>query len=237
MKSIEMKGSSVESATEEALAQLGIKREQAIIEVISEGGLFSKAAVKVTQKQQPEEAAQEFLSGLFEKMRLNCQVLCEAKEKTLYAHISGPDSGVAIGYRGEVLDGIQYLTLLVVNKEDEDFFKVVIDAENYRDKRASTLKGLANRLAYKAYKTGKSIELEPMNPFERRIIHTALQESTYATTTSKGEEPRRHVVIIPKERAADDFEEKRMDSIPSVDFSVKKKGPPKVKSFGYKKRF
>lgn len=228
MRSIEIKASSVEKATEEGLSQLGISKENAEVEVVSEGGLFSKAVVRISEKERPGDRAREFLKTLFEKMRLNCEVGCESEDGVIKVSITGPDSGIAIGYRGEVLDAIQYLTLLIANEGEDKFEKVVINAENYREKREKTLEGLAKKLAYKAGRSGKPIELEPMNPFERRIIHTALQDNPYVTTSSEGVEPRRHIVITPKERAGKDA--------PVKDFSVKRNGPPKVKSFGYKKR-
>ena len=200
MKSIEIKAASVDGAIEEALAELQIARDKAEIEVISEGGLFSKAHVKVTEKETPCDRAQAFLSGVMERMNLDCKPQCTESDGVIKVSITGKDSGLAIGYRGEVLDALQYLALLVANKDDGKFEKVVINAENYREKRTRTLEALAKKLAVKACRTRKVIELEPMNPFERRIIHAALADSPYATTESKGEEPNRYVVITPKEK-------------------------------------
>jgi spoIIIJ-associated protein len=229
MKTIEVKATSVDAAIEDAIAQLGITREQADIEIISEGGLFSKAEVRVSEKVGVLDRVQSFLVGLFENMRLKCNPSCTETDGIINISISGPDSGLAIGYRGEVLDAIQYLALLVANQQDGNFQRVVINAENYREKRERILQGLAEKLAIKANRTARPVELEPMNPFERRIIHAALSNSKLATTESRGEEPNRYVVIIPKERD---------NSLPIKDFSVKKNGPPKVKSYGYnKKRF
>ncbi len=199
MEKIEVKASSVEKAIEEGLKELGIERENAEIEVLQEGGLFSKAVVTVQRKETPADIVIDFLNGLFERMNLRCYADCEVKDEEIVVNITGSDSGVIIGYRGEVLDAIQYLALILVNESGHNFIRVSINAENYREKRIETLESLANRLAYKAYRAGRNIELEPMNPFERRVIHTALQNSKYATTESEGEDMNRHIVIVPKE--------------------------------------
>lgn len=199
MEKIEVKASSVEKAIEEGLKELGIERENAEIEVLQEGGLFSKAVVTVQRKETPADIVIDFLNGLFERMNLRCYADCEVKDEEIVVNITGSDSGVIIGYRGEVLDAIQYLALILVNESGHNFIRVSINAENYREKRIETLESLANRLAYKAYRTGRKVELEPMNPFERRVIHTALQNSKYATTESEGEDMNRHIVIVPKE--------------------------------------
>lgn len=226
MKSVEIKATSVEAAVEEALKQLGISKEQAVIEVLSEGGLFSKAEVRVSERESAVARVETFLTALFEHMRFKCTPECKEKDGVILVSLTGPDSGAAIGYRGEVLDAIQYLSLLIANNDGGVFQKVVINSENYREKRERILQSLAGKLAIKASKTGRPVELEPMNPFERRIIHSALQDNTLATTESRGEEPNRYVVIIPKQR--DEFAPK--------DFAVKKAGPPRVKSYGYPKR-
>lgn len=228
METIEIKASSVEKAIDQGLSQLGIAKENAEIEVLQEGGLFKQAIVRITKKISVSERIIEFLNGLFEKMKLRCFATCEESEEELKVDISGQDSGITIGYRGEVLDAIQYLALILANGEESKFVRVSLDAENYRQKREQTLEGLAQKLAMKAYKTGRNVDLEPMNPFERRIIHTALADSEYATTESEGTDLNRHVVIVPKQQA---FGAER-----AVDFSIKKKGPPKVKSYGYPRR-
>lgn len=201
MEKIEVKASSVEKAIEEGLKELGIERENAEIEVLQEGGLFSKAVVTVQRKETPADIVIDFLNGLFERMNLRCYADCEVKDEEIVVNITGSDSGVIIGYRGEVLDAIQYLALILVNESGHNFIRVSINAENYREKRIETLESLANRLAYKAYRTGRKVELEPMNPFERRVIHTALQNSKYATTESEGEDMNRHIVTSRKKAA------------------------------------
>lgn len=234
MEKIEIKAASVDKAVDEGLRQLGISKEEAEIEILQEGGLFSKAVIAIAKKETPSDTVIGFLNGLFEKMSLRCYADCEQNGEELNVNISGSDSGVIIGYRGEVLDAIQYLALILVNQKGHNFIRVSINAENYREKREQTLETLAGRLAYKAYKTGRKIELEPMNPFERRIIHTALQNSKFATTESEGEDLNRHIVIVPKEGGVP------RENTAEKDFSinVKKNGPPKFKSYGYpKKRF
>lgn len=199
MEKIEIKASTVDKAVEEGLKQLDINREDSEIEIVQEGGLFSKAIIKIGKKESPQDIVISFLNGLFEQMSLRCYADCKVENEELKVNITGGDSGIVIGYRGEVLDAIQYLALILVNEKGHKFIRVTINAENYREKREQTLEALAGRLAYKAYRTGKKIELEPMNPFERRIIHTALQDSKFATTESEGDDLSRHVVIVPKE--------------------------------------
>ncbi|MDD2294650.1 MAG: protein jag [Eubacteriales bacterium] len=148
--------------------------------------------------EQENHPARTFLQDVTEKMGLDVSIKVSANEEMLYVDIEGPDSGTIIGKRGQTLDAIQYLTSLVVNKEKDGYTRVVIDAEGYRRKRELTLEKLANRLADKAQKSGRSIRLEPMNPYERKVIHTALQSRPEVTTKSEGEEPYRRVIIEPQ---------------------------------------
>ncbi len=199
MKKItEAKASTVELAVEDALKQLGTTRDKVQVDILSKGGLFSKAEVRVTVLDNAADAAEELANGILERMGLKCRGTAEEKDGTLYVEIKGEDSGTAIGYRGEALDALQYLLLTYLNQEKFDFKKVVVDSENYREKRKETLTALALRLAEKAQRTCRKVSLEPMNPFERRIIHSALADSEIATTESEGEDFDRHVVIIPK---------------------------------------
>ena len=145
-----------------------------------------------------EEPALDFLRDVTTKMGLELEVKAMANEECLYFDISGKDSGSIIGKRGQTLDSIQYLTSLVVNKDTNKYTRVIVDAENYRQKREKTLEQLANRLADKVRKTGKSVRLEPMNPYERKVIHATLQKSSSVTTRSEGEEPYRRVIIEQK---------------------------------------
>jgi spoIIIJ-associated protein len=144
-----------------------------------------------------EHAASTFLTDVTREMGLNVNVRVFKNAESVYIDIDGEDSGTIIGKRGQTLDAIQYLTSLVVNKEKENYLRVVIDAEGYREKREKTLEKLANRLADKAKKSGRSVRLEPMNPYERKVIHTALQNRPEVTTRSEGEEPYRRVIIEP----------------------------------------
>ena len=140
----------------------------------------------------------EFLSNVLAKMGLDCEVRAIEQEDTILLDINGADASVAIGYRGETLDALQYLCSLMLNGKDSSFRRVTLDAEgSYRAKREKTLQRLASNLEQKVKRTGREAKLEPMNPYERRIIHTALQNSKYVTTQSEGQGPQRHVVISP----------------------------------------
>lgn len=142
-----------------------------------------------------DHEALRFLKEVTEKMGLDLSIRAMAGDDMVYLEMDGKDSGTVIGKRGQTLDSIQYLTSLVVNKNSEKYIKVVVDAENYRAKRQKTLEQLANRLAAKVIKTKKYVRLEPMNPYERKIIHATLQQNRNITTRSEGEEPYRRVVI------------------------------------------
>lgn len=197
-KSVETQASSVDIAVEKALVELGVSRDKVDVEVLAKGGLFSKAKVRVTVKDTIADKMAEFINGTLERMGLTSRATVEEKDNTLYITIQGDDSGVAIGYRGEALDAFQYLALTFLNEHKCDFKKVVVDCENYREKRKETLTALAEKLAQKSVRLCRKIALEPMNPFERRIIHSALADSEIADTESDGEEPQRYIVIIPK---------------------------------------
>lgn len=203
MKSIEIEGKTVEEALEKALKELGLTRENVNVEVLEQGskGLFNvigvkRAKIKVTSKYDYIEEAKKFIDAILKSMQLNADINIVEENDTLRINISGKKMGLIIGYRGETLDSIQYLVSLVVNKHHEiPHKKVILDIENYRSKREETLKGVAVKTAARVKKTGKSFKLEPMNPYERRIIHSTLQENTDVNTYSEGEEPFRRVVI------------------------------------------
>lgn len=150
------------------------------------------AQIKVT--------ALEFLSGVFKAMELPVEIQMEynAENGSLEVDFAGEDMGILIGKRGQTLDSLQYLTSLVVNKEQKDYVRVKLDTENYRKRRKETLENLARNIAYKVKKTRRPVSLEPMNPYERRIIHSALQGNKFVETYSEGSEPYRHVVVVPK---------------------------------------
>lgn len=154
---------------------------------------------KPVDLQEVEDApALDFLRDVTLRMGLSLTIKPYANESCLYFDISGPDSGTIIGKRGQTLDSIQYLTSLVANKDREKYLRVIVDAENYRSKRERTLEQLANRLGDKVLKSGKSVRLEPMNPYERKVIHATLQKNAGVTTRSEGEEPYRRVIIEKK---------------------------------------
>lgn len=196
-------GKTVESAIDTGLQELNISKEDAIITVVDEGtkGVLGfggkKAEVIIESKKDNVKRASDFLDGLFDLLKL--PVTCEAEEKddkVIYNLITTSSSSI-IGYRGEMLDAIQTLAGAVVNIGNEEYKRVVVDCEGYRQKREETLKSLALRLAEKAVKSGRPVTLEPMNPFERRVIHSALADSQTVKTESMGVEPKRHVVITP----------------------------------------
>lgn len=197
-KSVVVKASSVDLAVEKALTELGAERDRVQVEVLAKGGLFQRAEVRVTLKETVADAAAEFVNGVLSAMRLSSRAEAEERDGEIVLDIEGQDSGAAIGYRGEVLDAIQFLTRTYINQEKNSSAKIVVDCENYREKRRDTLVALANRLAEKAYRTRRKVSLEPMNPFERRIIHSALADSEIAETHSEGEDAARHIVIVPK---------------------------------------
>ena len=147
-----------------------------------------------------EDAAKEFLAGVFEAMEIEVAISMkyDQKEGSLDIDFEGPEMGLLIGKRGQTLDSLQYLTSLVVNKGQSEYIRVKLDTENYRKRRKDTLENLAKNIAYKVKKTRKPVALEPMNPYERRIIHSALQNNKFVKTTSEGEEPYRHVVVMLK---------------------------------------
>ena len=142
-----------------------------------------------------DHVAISFIKEMTEKMGLDLAVTAKKGEGMLYVSIDGKDAGTVIGKRGQTLDAVQYLTSLVVNKDEEKYVRVVVDAENYRTKRGRTLEQLAEKLARKVVKNKRSVRLEPMNPYERKVIHATLQGHPKVTTRSIGDEPRRRVII------------------------------------------
>lgn len=205
LASLEAKGKSVDEAIFNGLQELGLGIDEVDIEILHEGskGLFGigkSAVVLLTEKEQgvveSAGAPEEFLNGLFEKMGVSANATtAENDGKIVKVNIEGKDTAVLIGRRGDTLDAIQYLTGLVVNRDSADYQKIMLDAENYRRKREVTLEKLAKRLANNVIKSGKPVTLEPMNPYERRILHATLQSNPKVETHSEGEEPYRRVVI------------------------------------------
>ena len=147
-----------------------------------------------------KKSAEEFLAKVFHAMDLPVNITLEYEKENdcLGVDFAGEDMGILIGKRGQTLDSLQYLTSLVVNKDQQDYVRVKLDTENYRSRRKDTLENLARNIAYKVRKTRKPVVLEPMNPYERRIIHSALQGNKYVETYSEGTEPYRHVVVVYK---------------------------------------
>ena len=204
----EYKGKNVDEAITNACVELGISADKLDYEVIEKGsngflGIGSKSAIiKARKNQSVEDIARDFLNKIFSAMeltvKLDIEVVEGEKENTININILGDDMGILIGKRGQTLDSLQYLVSLVVNKESEKFNRVKLDTENYRERRKATLENLARNISLKVKRIKKPVALEPMNPYERRIIHSALQNDKYCTTKSEGEEPYRHVVVILK---------------------------------------
>lgn len=208
MRSVIKVSKTVDEAIKEALIELGANEKDVKIEVIDEPskGLFGliggkDARVRVSVVYDPIEIADNFLSKVLSSMNISAVNVVKKVGDTLLIDIkdiSSTDMGILIGKRGNTLDSIQYLLSLVVNKNKDDYIKVVVDAEGYRAKREETLIRLANKMAEKAKYVKRPIKLEPMNPYERRIIHSALQNIQGITTYSEGDEPYRRVVIQSK---------------------------------------
>ncbi|MDY4892777.1 MAG: RNA-binding cell elongation regulator Jag/EloR [Agathobacter sp.] len=206
MEYIEVSAKNVDDAITQATIQLGITSDQLEYEVLDKGstgflGIGSKnAVIKARKKFSVEENVIEFLSSVFHAMKMEVEVVVSVNEEehSIDVDLKGEDMGILIGKRGQTLDSLQYLTNLSVNKNSDDYYKVKIDTENYRERRKETLENLAKNIAYKVKRTRRPVSLEPMNPFERRIIHSALQNNKYVTTHSEGEEPYRHVVVTLK---------------------------------------
>lgn len=203
MKTIEITGKTVEEALKSALNELKVTEDKVSVEVIDEGskGLFKligarPARIKVTVKRDSIYEAKNFLRDVLSSMNVKAEIRIKEENDAVKINLTGPDMGILIGYRGETLDSLQYLVSLVVNKDNNSAYRrVVLDTENYRQKREETLKRLADKMASTVRRTGKLIKLEPMNPYERRIIHSALQENPYVETYSEGDEPYRRVVV------------------------------------------
>ena len=158
------------------------------------------AVIRVAKKNSPEDLAKAFLTEVFDKMNLEVEIICQMDELegVMNIELKGPEMGVLIGKRGQTLDALQYLTNLAVNRKTDTYTKIKIDTEDYRRRRKETLENLARNVAYKVKRSKKPVSLEAMNPYERRIIHYALQNDKYVTTHSEGEEPYRHVVVTLK---------------------------------------
>ena len=193
MEMMTFSAKTVEDAVTKALIDLETTSDKLEYEVVEKGsagflGIGAKPAViRARKKESVQDRAVNFLSQVFDAMNIQISITLE-----------GEDMGILIGKRGQTLDSLQYLVSLIVNKDSEDYLRVKLDTENYRDKRKKTLETLAKNIAYKVKRSKRPVSLEPMNPYERRIIHAALQNDKYVNTHSEGEEPFRRVVVTLK---------------------------------------
>ena len=202
----EFKAKTVDDAITEALIALEITSDNLDYEVIEEGsggflGIGSKNAVIRARKKEPEADTMEgFLAKVIAQMGVEAEAVIDIdeEEKVININIEGEDTGDLIGKRGQTLDALQYLTSIVANKGKEEYYRVKLDTKNYRERRQKTLENLAKNVASKVKKTRRKIVLEPMNPYERRIIHAYLQSDRFVETKSEGDEPNRRVVIYYK---------------------------------------
>ena len=206
MEYIEFSAKTVNDAITEACQKFVVTSDKLEYEIVEEGsagflGIGSKPAViKARIKCSVADKASDFLKEVFEAMKMTVVVDAKYDEEnnSLTIDLNGDEMGVLIGKRGQTLDSLQYLVSLVVNKDAEDYIRVKVDTEDYRRRRKETLENLAKNIAYKVKRTKRPVSLEPMNPYERRIIHSALQNDKYVTTHSEGEEPFRRVVVTLK---------------------------------------
>lgn len=204
MKQVTATGQNVDEAVESALAQLKTTKDRTEIDVIDEGkkgifGLFGTrpAVVKVTVKIDAVEEAVKYLKEVGEQMGAPIEIDVKKEGKTVLLTMSGEKIALLIGKRGQTLNSLQFLTQLVMNRYSDQYSTVVLDAEDYRQRRNDTLIQLAERLAQKAVRTGQTVALEPMPSYERKVIHTALMSNKKIKTYSDGTEPHRHIVIAP----------------------------------------
>lgn len=206
MEFIEVSAKTVNDAITEALVKLEVTSDQLEYEVVSEGstgflGFGSKPAViKARKKFSVEDCVKDFLNRVFEAMDMEVEIISKYDEESgmVEVEFKGSEMGVLIGKRGQTLDSLQYLTNLAINKRTDKYVKVKLDTEDYRKRRKDTLENLARNISYKVKRTKRPVALEPMNPFERRVIHSALQNDRFVFTHSEGEEPYRHVVVTLK---------------------------------------
>ena len=204
MKTLEKTGKTIDDAIDAAVAELGCSREDVTIEIVTmpSKGIFGigakPALVRVSLEDSATAYAMEFLNTIFKKFELDVDIHPIEGEEFITLDLVGKDLGILIGRRGETLDALQYLTNLTVSRHFEDRSKFILDVEGYRAKREETLERLARKLEERVKESGKNISLEPMSPYERRIIHTVLQSDEQVRTFSEGEEPYRKVVIAKK---------------------------------------
>lgn len=208
MDYIEISAKTVDDAITEAIIKLGTTHDKIEYEVIEKGsagflGINRKdAVIRARRKNDTNDNIRDFLESVFKAMGLTVTIQIEKEEDSNVVNVDlkGDDMGVLIGKRGQTLDSIQYLTSLVVNKGNAGYVRVKVDTENYRARRKETLENLAKNIAFKVKRTKKPVFLEPMNPYERRVIHSALQNDPLVSTHSEGEEPYRKVVVTLKKQ-------------------------------------
>lgn len=208
MDYIEISAKTVDDAITEAIIKLGTTHDKIEYEVIEKGsagflGINRKdAVIRARKKNDTNDNIRDFLESVFKAMGLTVTIQIEKEEDSNVVNVDlkGDDMGVLIGKRGQTLDSIQYLTSLVVNKGNAGYVRVKVDTENYRARRKETLENLAKNIAFKVKRTKKPVFLEPMNPYERRVIHSALQNDPLVSTHSEGEEPYRKVVVTLKKQ-------------------------------------
>ena len=206
MDFVEFSAKTVDDAITEACQKLTVTSDKLEYEVVEEGssgflGIGAKPAViKARIKNSVADKAKEFLKEVFDAMNIVVviDVKYDEENRNIDIELSGDEMGVLIGKRGQTLDSLQYLVSLVVDKDEDEYIRVKVDTEDYRKRRKETLENLAKNIAYKVKRTKRPVSLEPMNPYERRIIHSALQNDKYVTTHSEGEEPFRRVVVTLK---------------------------------------
>lgn len=206
MDYIEISAKTVDDAITEACQKFTVTSDKLEYEVVDEGktGLLGigarPAVIKVRVKSSVEDKAKDFLKDVFAAMDLTvvANVSYNEDDSSMDIELSGDEMGILIGKRGQTLDSLQYLISLLVNKKRESYVRVKLDTENYRERRKETLETLAKNIASKVKRTKRPVSLEPMNPYERRVIHAVLQNDKYVLTRSEGEEPYRHVVVFLK---------------------------------------
>lgn len=239
MEKFEFKAATVEEAVELGLKELNITKDRANISILQEGTVFKKARVEISRIEEVKEAAKfenksqtegekavNFIETLTKIMNVDCELNLTEDDEKIDIFIRGEHTGALIGYRGDVLDSIQYLTSSIINNEKNGYKRVIVDCENYREKRAEILAALARRLAEKAIRTGRKVSIEPMNPSERKIIHSTLQENPKVSTLSEGIEPNRHIIITPKELRNETQNYKSRDFNDRKNFNESKKRQP-----------
>ena len=208
MEFVEFKGKTKDEALMQASVELGVPSTDLEYEVVSEEtkgflGIGSKPCIiKARRKKTFIDEIREYLESLFKAMDIQTEIQIEfdETENVLSINLEGPEMGILIGKRGQTLDALQYIISLAVNKKSESYIRVKLDTENYRARRKETLENLAKNIAFNVKRSKRSFALEPMNPYERRIIHATLQNDKYVSTKSEGEEPYRKVIVYLKKK-------------------------------------